>query len=992
MADRSEITVPPLNDALPLVGRSTELSALSALVDAAIAGQARAALIRGPAGIGKTRLVNAVVEAAAGTPATVLRTTCYEVTSGVGYGAVRALFAPLGLGGDRAGGPSGGDRDAGGRAHLLDAGAKWALPALLPEAQVPDSGGRDASYPVLHGLYWLAVNVMSTGPLVIVVDDVHWCDERTLRWLDFLLRRADGLPLLVLLAQRTGTAGPNSAVLAEILAQPSCEILDVRPLAERDVADLAALVLRAPVDPEFQRCCAEVTAGNPLLLTRLLGELSWEGVRPTAAGVRRAAEVGRNALAASVLPRLAGQPDHVQAVARAAAVLGGAVDQVGTDLLAALAGVPPQLATSAVRALRQLALIAPGQIDFEHDALRSLVLAEHSPDEVERLRVRAARLLNDAGRPAEEVANQLLLLSQPPQPWMLGVLRDAALRAEHRGAPEAAVRYLSRVLDASQDPAEQTRARVELARPLALTDPFAALGHLRQALADLPDVRARVPVVVRFALTALATQRALEAVGLLTAALDEFPTGPDSQPGDQDLRALLEATLVLVGSDEKSTIGTVREWLRRLPPPAGNSPAERQILGMTAVLSAAGCSPASEVVELANRTLRAGTANPSGWAAASAALALQLADEVTPALAAFDRLLVDSREQAAAWMHCVLLASRGVLQYGIGDIAEAAADAQTAVHIAEQEIWRRSATMPFIVLAYTLVERDDPDRAEAALARVDRPRFDEFVWEWHYFLHVNARLRWLRGDLDGALEHLLRCQRSLAEAEITNPVFVPWWVDAACIHAQQGHPERAVELVDQARDLARQWGTPRGEGLGLLAAGVLSGGARAVDLLEQAVEVLARSPARLDHAHAHYRLGRALLDVDDARGARRQFRQAVDLAARCGSQAISRVASNQLVAAGGRLHREIRTTVDTLTGAEHRVAALAAGGASNREIAEALFVTVRTVEVHLTNVYRKLGVTRRTELPAVLGNTSTTGAHSRSDDESGFREGGWRRA
>ncbi len=104
------------------------------------------------------------------------------------------------------------------------------------------------------------------------------------------------------------------------------------------------------------------------------------------------------------------------------------------------------------------------------------------------------------------------------------------------------------------------------------------------------------------------------------------------------------------------------------------------------------------------------------------------------------------------------------------------------------------------------------------------------------------------------------------------------------------------------------------------------------------------------------------------------------------------MASNQLVAAGGRLHREIRTTVDTLTGAEHRVAALAAGGASNREIAEALFVTVRTVEVHLTNVYRKLGVTRRTELPAVLGNTSTTGAHSRSDDESGFREGGWRRA
>ncbi|CAM5395209.1 hypothetical protein SALBM135S_01062 [Streptomyces alboniger] len=218
---------------LPLVGRARHIEALAGHAAAARAGQPRLVLLDGPAGAGKTALLRAAL-AADGPFAgmTVLHGTCRAVDATTGYSGVRALFGRLGLTGRR------------GRASaLLDGGARRALPAL---AAAP--GELDAApggvFSVLQGLYWLAVNLMADGPLVLVLDDAHWCDERSLRWLDFLLRRADGLPLLVVAAHRTeaGHAAPDA--LADLVAHRLPAPLRLGP-PPPEVAELAALVFPA---------------------------------------------------------------------------------------------------------------------------------------------------------------------------------------------------------------------------------------------------------------------------------------------------------------------------------------------------------------------------------------------------------------------------------------------------------------------------------------------------------------------------------------------------------------------------------------------------------------------------------------------------------------------------------------------------------------------------------------------------------------------------
>ncbi|MEU8438240.1 LuxR C-terminal-related transcriptional regulator [Streptomyces sp. NPDC029216] len=173
--------------------------------------------------------------------------------------------------------------------------------------------------------------------------------------------------------------------------------------------------------------------------------------------------------------------------------------------------------------------------------------------------------------------------------------------------------------------------------------------------------------------------------------------------------------------------------------------------------------------------------------------------------------------------------------------------------------------------------------------------------------------------------------------------------------------------MEAALERTRSWGTPRALGLGLVAAASVVGGRARTELLAEAVETLAGSPARLELARAEYQLGRELLALGDARAARGHLRQAIELATRCGSHALTATARDTLVTAGGRMPQLAVAPVDSLTPSERRIATLAQRGHSNKKIAEALFITPRTVEMHLTNVYRKLGVRGRGDLPRGLG-------------------------
>lgn len=939
--------VPPTGSSSFLVGRTAEADVLRRSAEAACAGRAGLVTLMGPPGIGKTTLLHSFTASDACRGMTLLHGACREIDAGTGYGGVRALFGSLDLSPEEAA-----------ASPWLRGGARRALPALTTGSAAEEPS---AAYSVMHGLYWLAANMMTERPLLLVLDDVHWCDERSLAWVDFLLRRSDDLPLLVLFAQRTEIEPVAPAVLADIAARRSSVTLQLSPLTRQDVVELVGHVYPGPVAPAFAQSVATLPGGNPMLLSSLLLELKRAGVRPDDEGAQHVGEVGGYVVADSVRGILAGQPEWVRGLARVIAVLG----EAPAERVAALTGLPLALVEDGTRALRQAEIIAVDRVDLVHDLVRAAVLEEAGADELAELRTSAALLLSDEGRPSEEIASQLLLLPELSAPWMPAVLRDAAAQAGSRAAPEAAARYLRRALEAEPG---SLQLQLQLAQCVSQINPGEAVQILRSALEAPMDIRTKAGVALQFGTVCVTAQESPTAVRVLAEVLEDLEgeLPPEPGPEDLELRTRLQAVLLMTGADEKKTINAVRERAGQMALPLGDTPAQRQMLAMRAMLDTLGSGTSQECVEKSKRAMRSADGLVEAWSLFAASFTLSLADEPEDALGAVDQLLRVSQQNAAAWSYVLALASRSFTLHGIGALPEALADAQASVDIISDERWGHTSSMPQIALGMVLTDLGEPQRAEDVLNTIARPHLERFVVEHPWYALVRARTRWSLGDVHGGLDLLHECGRSLEECGIANPVFLPWWLDAAGMLLDLGRAEEARELAAHGSELAHRWGTPRSLALAALGRGLTTPGEAGVELLEDSVELFAGSPARGEHARAEFLLGRALLAEGDRRSARDHLRAAAGLAQRCGTLKLGELARTLLIEAGGRMRKMSESPLDMLTGMERKVADLAASGTSNRGIAEALFVTVRTVETHLTSAYRKLGVTRRADLAAVL--------------------------
>jgi DNA-binding NarL/FixJ family response regulator len=219
-----------------------------------------------------------------------------------------------------------------------------------------------------------------------------------------------------------------------------------------------------------------------------------------------------------------------------------------------------------------------------------------------------------------------------------------------------------------------------------------------------------------------------------------------------------------------------------------------------------------------------------------------------------------------------------------------------------------------------------------------------------------------------------RTAEALATAEeyaghlgrIVNPAFAPWRSLTALALDRAGRTAEAIALAREELAPARGWGTRGAIGRTLRVLGTLER-EEGLDHLREAVTLLEASPARLEHARALLALGASLRRTGRRRESRPPLIRAVELAERCGAAAVAETARTELHAAGGRPRVAALAGADALTASERRVATLAAEGRTNKEIAQALFVTLKTVEVHLSRAYRKLGLTSRRELGAALG-------------------------
>jgi DNA-binding CsgD family transcriptional regulator len=950
--DRAEVSEQEHRVRLELLERDAELAAIVGLIGST-AGGGRLLAIEGPPGIGKSTLMAETRALAQEAGLQVLSGRGSDFERSFSYGVVRQLFEPF-----LAFVPTEE------RAELLAGAAGLAAPIFDPAELEAEPAG-DSSFAALHGLYWLTANAAARRPLLLAIDDLNWCDVPSLRWLAYLLPRMGGLDLSVVVGLRPDEPGEHSGLLSQIVSDPLATVLRPLPLSTDAAAQIVRETLSPTADDAFCAACWEETGGNPLLLRELVHAIAVEGLIPIEANVRRLRELEARAGSRPVSLRLSMLPQEATALAQAVAILG---DDADPRHAAELAGLDEQNASEAAGALARVDVLKPEQpLGFVHPLVRAAVYESLSPLERERGHARAAGLLAADGAEPERVAAHLLRSPATGDPQVVTTLREAARRAASRGDSESAVAYLGRALAEPPPAAERAEVLLQLGSAEVGVSGDAAVEHLQAAreLIDDPIKRGETALLLGRQLYLL---RGEESDAVLTEALDEL------DGADGELERLLQAGLITNDMFAPALHGHAVELLERVRGrPADGTFGDKVLLSLLAHHDARAGEPSEEVVPLARRALSDGTLvreDVSGTAFIPPVVVLAMAD-LDEALVIYDDALSEAQRRGSALAFAAAKVFRLPTLLWRGDLSEAEADAREALAIGEA--WGATARFSghaSAFLADALMEQGRLDDAAAALAGFALLESSLDSERLLFLRDSNARLRILRGDLAGGVEAMLDQGRRFEKVGSRNPAFIAWRSPAALALLRLGEQDEARRLAAEELGLARTWGAPRAIGVALRAAGLVEGGEAGLSLLEEAVQVMTESPAKLEHAKARTELGAALRRANHRSRAREQLRQAVELATICGAASLAARAESELLATGARPRRIALSGVASLTPSERRVAEMAARGPTNREIAQALFVTQRTVEVHLTSVYRKLAISSRSQLAAALGDSA----------------------
>jgi DNA-binding CsgD family transcriptional regulator len=931
----------------PLLGRESELATLTALLADARAGEGRLAIIEGGAGIGKTRLIAEARTSAAAHGFEVLTARAGELERDFAFGVVRQLFEPVLARGS-----------VEQRAELLSGAAGLAAPLFDRDVLGRQGGERaDVAFHTLHGLYWLTANIAQRAPAVLAVDDLHWSDDPSLRWLNYLARRLEGLPVLVLFASRALPSEPGSEALIEPLATLADTVLRPVPLRGPAVAALVVQILSTAPDEAFVAALEEASGGNPLFLRTMLDEASRARLTPTATNAAGLAELGSDALARSINVRLARLSEAARRLAEAASILG---DGTEFRIAAVLADLDTATALTASTDLVRADLLRQvNPVEFTHPIVRSAVYGSIAAGERMRGQRRAAELLVDAGAVAERAATYLMLNPPDEDAFVVDVLRQAAQRSIVQGAPEAAVDYLQRALREPPPVSDRSEALRELG--VAETRIFkaeSAVDHLRQALTASGDVAKSPELVLEYthALTLLALE-ATETVALLETLSDRVRDNPG-------LHERVTARLMIAGHYEPDLYPLVRKQWDSLRDEQKHRLSAAPLLAVGAVEEARRGIDRDRAVELAERALRAHVTNSAdALYGLNALYTLTLAGRRDLAMPAFAEAIERSRCSGDRFATAFVHLFRGRLHAECGDLFAAEDDLAAPEVLAMPEV-PALLTLRASVLTAALRERGRLDEARRLLS--DLPRPTVHLGHRIYLLSAQGRLELDAGDAEAALASFTEAGDMAHGLGVENPAVEPWRSGAAiALHRLDRQAEARAQAAAEL-ELSLRWGAPRPIGISLRALGLIEGGARGEQLLREAVGVLSASPARLELARTLVDLGAALRRGNSRREARERLRTGIDLAHQCGASALVDRANDELAATGAQRRTVHYPGVANLTASERRVARRAVDGASNRDIAQELFITVKTVEMHLGRVYRKLDITSRAQLAGAL--------------------------
>ena len=802
---------------------------------------------------------------------------------------------------------------------------------------------------VQHNLHALLRTLARRGPVALAIDDSQHMDTASMQCLLYAIRRLRSLPVLLVVA--TSNALQAAAYLhTELLREPEAELLRLKPLSRDGTRRLMAAELEPPTALALADAVHAVSGGSPLFVTALIDD----ALHPQAASSAEGPAVG-DAYRRAVLSCLRRSPEAATLLAAGIAVLGDGRTPV---MLAQLVGLAPEVQEHLLAALAGARILQDG--DFRHPRACAAVLGNLSPTERIELHRRAAELLRRHGAPPHVLARHLARSGPSHSTWAAATLHEAAQQAIDENDADTAQEWLNLASWAATDGREIaaiTALRLELAWANDPSEADVYLTQLVEAARDRQlDIR-HLALLVHCLLWAGRNQDAAEALG----ALADPPVDPSGRYTLEAaaMRAMLSYNYPVLAEmvpEHSCPSPDVRRRLATLWPEL-----TARLQAATALADVLFNRADRQAADTARRILRDTWLSRRSLSAVVAALqALIYLEEMADAEELCDALLDSPALGMMPTGKALLWSIRAEIHLRRGDLAQAERLARDALELLSPAAWGVGIGWPLATLVTATTRMGKHDEAAAYL---DHPIPDALLESKVGLAYRHARgLLHLAVDRPrSALNDFLACADRLEAWQLHAVTLVPWRLGAAEAWLRMNRPVQARQLLEeQLTLLGGGHRRTRGSTLRLLARTAEPGERlpmvyNAVELQQYAGDQYELLLALVDSAKAHGALG-------DTRRARAQTENAEQIAAHIGLSGLSDLSGPKLSA-----KRTSRVDAGVLTNAERRTALLAASGHTNREIAKQLYVTMSTVEQHLTRVFRKLSVKRREDLAVVLG-------------------------
>lgn len=891
---------------MQLVERDEELSNLTELLTTCDRGKGQIALVSGPVASGKTALLHRFAEQVAGSRTLFLGASASRSERTMPFGLVGQLLRCPELGGGT---------------------VEPTLARLLEGGQNPDPADQLARA-VTHRLSTQVQEAARRTPVVIGIDDIQHADDPSLHVLLYLLRRSKAIRVLFVLNEGTCPQDRRPLLDAELHAQPHCHRIRLEPLSRSGVEQLAEQSLDRPSAQRMAPALHGITGGNPLLVRALIEDA---GAAPSAPAEPEATGETFAQAVAACLYRC--DPLMVRA-ARAVAVLDGAVSR---ELLCEVLDSDADSTERSIRALEAVCLLRDGR--FRHRAIRAAVLAGVSAPELAALHDRVARVLHDNGAEARRVARHLVEASGLDAPWTVTVLQDAADQELLHGELALAVRYLRLARHSCTGDRQRALVTAALAGAEWQIDPATIVRLLPELImaADHGYLTGRpniVKLVTYLFWHGYATQ-ALELTGRLRL---DFPTSSSDDPSANArlLLAWLYPPLLRLGRDPEATPG---------------HPPSRELSLVNAVLD--GQEVDDSLLIAAEQILLGARLDDAALSPILASLAaLIYTDSLDRAASWCGPLLKAADKRGARTWHALFCTVQSIIDVRRGALREAGEHARRALTLLPPQSWGVAIGLPLAGMVQAATERGDYQEAQSYLGIPVPSEMYQTLCAL-YYIRARGRYHLAIGQLHTALADFQSCGKTMQDWGVDQPALIPWRSDAAQACLGLGLTTQARQLIHEQFSMTAPT-DHRTRGVSLRVLAQLSDAAEREALVLAAVTALERSGDRVE-------LAVALAELKRVRGALGEHRPSPSPCPPLppSSEPVRRV-DGPTGARGAEAPR------GRLSDAERRVAALAAAGHSNRQIAHELCITMSTVEQHLTRVYRKLRVNRRNGLATAL--------------------------